>query len=464
MTDEMTAANPVTSVHDTRPYRLFQEVLATLDLLTEHEELQRHPERFRTTYLRFAEKLDVALWAVMQELSTRCDAYLHARHLHLSEDELDQFAALLENDLGLGGLETFLNDPAVTDIMVNGPQQIYIERTGRLYRTERTFATHDHLMRVIDRLLALSGQHADLHTPIVDGRLPDDSLLQIMLPPLALDGPSITIRKFKRNTLTLEDLIGFGALTAEMAELIKAFIVGRFTLLVSGGTGSGKTTVLHIFCGLIPAVERIVTIEETAILQIPNEHVVRLEARPPDSSGRGAVTTRDLVRAAARMRPERIIITELQGSECLDALQLIGRGHDGSMLIIHANSAEEALEQMEMLIMFNHPDVPVPYLRKLIGASLDIVVQQTRLPDGQRKVTAITEVVPDRQEGYKLQDIAVFKQTGLNERGKIAGTYQMYPVSERIAQRLERLNLPLPLPARPAQRTTRPDSTTQEQQ
>jgi pilus assembly protein CpaF len=311
---------------------------------------------------------------------------------------------------------------------------------------EGLFQTSDQVLQAIQHLLLPLGERLDEHTPTADFRLPDGTRINVVLPPVALNGPCVTIQKFFQDWLKMDDLIRFGSITQEMVELLQACVRARLNMLVSGGTGSGKTTVLNILTEFIPSDERIVTVEEVATIQVRHDHVVSLQSHLADSSGTGAVTMRDLVRNAARMRPERVIFGEFQGAGVLDALQLIGRGHDGSMLTIHATSAEEALEEMEMLIMFNHPDLPVPYLRKLIGASLDIVVQQTRLPDGSRKVTAITEVVPDRQEGYTLQDIAVFKQTGVNERGKIAGSYQAYPLSDHTIRRLRNLHITLPPP------------------
>jgi pilus assembly protein CpaF len=352
----------------------------------------------------------------------------------------------MTEETGANVLEPLLNDASVSEIMINGPQHVFVERKGRLESVEGLFHTSDQVMQAIQHLLLPLGERLDEQTPTADFRLPDGTHLNVALPPVALNGPCVTIRKPVRDWLTMDDLIRFGSITPEMVEVLQACVKARLNMLVSGGTGSGKTTVLNILTEFIPADERIVTVEEVATIQVRHNHVVSLQSHLADSNGTGAVTMRDLVRNAARMRPERVIFGEFQGAGVLDALQLIGRGHDGSLLTIHATSAEEALEEMEMLIMFNHPDLPIPYLRKLIGSALDIVVQQTRLPDGSRKVTAITEVVLDRQEGYILQDIAVFKHTGVNERGKIIGSYQLYPLSESIVRRLQRLDLTLPSP------------------
>lgn len=350
----------------------------------------------------------------------------------------------MSEEPGANVLEPLLNDATVREIMINGPRQVFVERKGRLEFVEGLFQTSDQVLQAIQHLLLPLGERLDEHTPTADFRLPDGTRINVVLPPVALNGPCVTIQKFFQDWLKMDDLIRFGSITQEMVEVLQACVRARLNMLVSGGTGSGKTTVLNILTEFIPADERIVTVEEVAALQVRHDHVVSLQSHLADSSGTGAVTMRDLVRNAARMRPERVIFGEFQGAGVLDALQLIGRGHNGSMLTIHANSAEEALEEMEMLIMFNHPDLPVPYLRKLIGASLDIVVQQSRLPDGQRKVTAITEVVPDRQDGYTLQDIVVFKQTGVTEHGRITGIYQTHPLSEHIARRLQQYNLMLP--------------------
>jgi pilus assembly protein CpaF len=347
---------------------------------------------------------------------------------------------------GANVLEPLLNDASIYVIMINGPRHVFVRRKGLLEPVEGLFQTSDQVVQAIQHLLLPLGERLDEHTSTADFRLPDGTHLNIALPPVALNGPCVTIRKPVREDPTVEQLITWGSLTQEMVEVLQACVNARLNMLVSGGLGSGKTTILNILTEFIPKHARIVTVEELAEIQVRHDHVVSLQSHLADSSGTGAVTMRDLIRIAARMHSDRLIFGEFQGAGVLDALQLISRGYDGSLMTIHATSVEEALEEMEMLIMFNHPDLPVPYLRKLIGSSLDIVVQQTRLPDGSRKVTAITEVVPDRQEGYTLQDIAVFKQTGVNERGKIAGSYQAYPLSDHTIRRLRNLHITLPPP------------------
>lgn len=350
------------------------------------------------------------------------------------------------NEASPNSLAQLLDDATIREIMVNGPQQVFVERSGRLEQIASPFATSEAVLQAVEQLLRPLGEALDRQRLTADFRLRDGSAITVVLPPAALTGPCVTIRKAFQDSLTADDLLRFGSLTQVIVDLLQVCVHARLNVLVSGGTGSGKTTVLNILTGFIPADERVVTIEEVAEIQARHEHVVALQSRPADRPGTGAVTVRDLIRTAARLRAERFIFGELPGAEMLDALHLVGRGHDGSMLLIHAASAEEALEQMEMQIVFAQPDLPVLYLRKLFGATLDLVVQQNRLPDGSRKVTAISEVVPDRQRGLTLRDIAVFRQTGVNERGKIAGIYQLYPVSERIAHRLQWLGMTLPLP------------------
>jgi pilus assembly protein CpaF len=330
-----------------------------------------------------------------------------------------------------------LHDDKIMEIMVNGPYAVYVERRGKLQKIDVMFDSSDHLMRTIHRMLLPLGQQVDAATPVVSARLPDGSLVHVVIPPLAIDGPSVTIRKFGENRLTIADLIRFGSLTDSMADLIEACIVSRLNILISGGTGSGKTTVLNVLARCIPDDERIVTVEEAATIQIPKEHVVRLEARPPDSSGKGAVTTRDLVQTAARMRPERIIIGELSGAEALDTIRLMSEGHDGSITTMHADTPHDALARLEMMILFNNPGVPEDYVRRLIATSIDLIVQQTRLADGQRKVSYITELRGVEQGEYVLHDIFALEIAGQTPEGKYMTRFRKSPYRPHFADRLE---------------------------
>jgi len=342
--------------------------------------------------------------------------------------------------LGFGPIEPLMNDPEVSEIMVNGPGQIYIERKGKLQRVPNVFDDDSHVVRTIRRMLAPYGIRIDERSPIIDTRLPDGSILSVALPPVAINGPTLSIRKFRKEGLKIEDLIRFGSITREMAEFVDACVRARLNVIVSGGTGSGKTTILNLISGFIPSDERIITVEEFASLQLRAEHVVRLEVQPPDRNGIGGVSAQDLLQVAENMHPDRIIVGELYGSEMLDFLRMLGRGRDGCLTSIVADSPEQALDQIELLIKFNNPELPVSYLRAFIGATINLVVQINRLHDGSRKIVAITEVRPIR-EGYELRPVFRFRQTGLDQRGKIVGRLEpASTISSELAQRLLSLN------------------------
>lgn len=383
--------------------------------------------------------------AVTAALAEQVAAYLHDQHLPVSQEAQTELVTRMRSELlGMSVLDEAWNDPDVFEIMVNGPYQIFIERRGRTLPYERTFAHPDHLLRTIQRILLSLGERVDPRTPIMSTRLPDGTLLSVVFPPVALNGPCLTIRKFRRDSLTIADLIRFGSVTPEMAEFLDACVRARLNIIVAGGTGGGKTTVMNVLAQFIPADERIVTVEEVAEFQLKHNHVIALQSQLPDSTGMGGVTVRDLVRTVIQMRPERIMLGELNGPEAFDALHMIGRGHDGSMLAMFANHPEQVLEQLEMMIKFNQPDLPVPYLRTLMGANIDLIVQLNRLSDGSRKITHISEVLPDRAAGYTLHHVYMFQQTGENERGKIRGEFRSQPVSPTLAAHLQALHIFLP--------------------
>ena len=384
--------------------------------------------------------------AVHAALAAQIATYLQAHPSALSEAQQAHLGTRLHAEVfGLSILEPFMHDPQVNEIMVNGPTQIFIERRGKLEPGGVSFASTEHLLRVIHRLLLPLGEQVNQRSPRSAGRMADGSHLSVIIPPLALNGPCLTIRKAHLDRLTSADLIRFGALTAEMVELLTACIQARLNLIVAGGAGSGKMTLLNILTGFIPSDERIVTVEEVAEIHVRHAHVVSLQSRLPDSTGEGGVNMRDLLRTAAQMRPERVIIGELQGPEVFEWLQLIRRGHAGSMATMHATSPTQALEQLEMLIKFDQPHFPVAYLRAFMGLAVDLIVQQTRLPDGQRKVTHITEVVASREHGYALRDLFVFKASGTDARGKRTGQYvQVNPISPERRERFTQMQGFLP--------------------
>ena len=334
---------------------------------------------------------------------------------------------IIDEVTGFGPINSLIQDPEVSEVMVNGPKQVFVERQGRLELTEITFRDNEHVMHIIDKIVAPLGRRIDESSPMVDARLPDGSRVNAIIPPLALNGPTITIRKFAADPLTIDDLIAFGTLTAEMAEFIEACVKARLNIVVSGGTGSGKTTLLNVLSSFIPADERIITIEDAAELQLRQTHVVSLESRPPNIEGRGAVTIRDLVRNSLRMRPDRIVIGEVRGGEALDMLQAMNTGHDGSMTTGHANSPRDMLARLETMVLMAGVDLPVRAIREQIASAIDLIIQQARLKDGSRKEIQITEVQGIEGEVITLQDIFVF------ERGELRATGIRPKCAEKIA-------------------------------
>ncbi|MHB0871734.1 MAG: CpaF family protein, partial [Chloroflexota bacterium] len=330
------------------------------------------------------------------------------------------FEELYAEIRGLGPIEPLLQDPAVTEVMVNGPKQIYFEQKGKLRKADVEFDDDSHVMRIIDRIVAPLGRHIDESSPMVDARLPDGSRVNAIIPPLSLVGPTLTIRKFSKRPLTVDDLIRFGSMTPELAEFLKACVKSRLNVVVSGGTGSGKTTLLNVLSGFIPDDERIVTIEDAAELQLRQDHVVRLESRPPNIEGKGAVRIRDLVTNALRMRPDRIVVGECRGSEALDMLQAMNTGHDGSLTTGHANSPRDILSRLETMVLMAGMELPLRAIREQIASALDLIIQQARMRDGSRRITNVTEVQGMEGDVIVLQDVFVFEQLG-EEAGKIIG-------------------------------------------
>ena len=331
--------------------------------------------------------------------------------------------SLINDVLGLGPLEQLLNDPAVTEIMINGPRQIYIEQAGKLTLSPVTFESNAQLLQVIDRVVSSIGRRVDESSPMVDARLKDGSRVNVIIPPLALNGATMTIRKFSAEKMNVDDLIRYQTMTREMAEFLRACVRGRLNILVSGGTGSGKTTTLNVVSGFIPDDERIVTIEDAAELQLHQDHVVTLESRPPNVEGRGRISIRDLVINCLRMRPDRIVVGECRGGEALDMLQAMNTGHDGSLTTVHANNPQDTMNRLETLVLMAGAELPSRAIREQIASAIDIVVQQARLRDGTRKVVNISEVVGIEGERIKIQDIFLFKQTGVDEEGKVEGYF-----------------------------------------
>ena len=331
---------------------------------------------------------------------------------------------LLNEVLGLGPIESLIKDKEISEIMVNGPHQVYVEKKGKLVLTDICFRDDDHVMHVIEKIVAPIGRRIDESMPMVDARLPDGSRVNAIIPPLSLKGPVITIRKFSRDPLKISDLIRFGSLTPSMAKFLEACVKARLNIVISGGTGSGKTTTLSVLSSFIPHDERIVTIEDAAELQLRQEHVIILETRAANIEGKGAVTIRDLVRNSLRMRPDRIVVGEVRAGEALDMLQAMNTGHDGSLTTGHANSPRDIISRLETMVLMAGMDLPVRAIREQIASAVDIIVQQNRLRDGSRKITHITEVLGMEGDTIVLQDIFLYEQTGVDNNGKILGTHR----------------------------------------
>jgi pilus assembly protein CpaF len=347
------------------------------------------------------------------------------------------FHDILDELTGYGPIQPLLEDPEVTEVMVNGPKKVFIEKKGKLIKSGVTFDDDDHILRVIDRIILPLGRRVDADSPTVDARLPDGSRVNAVIRPVSIDGPSITIRKFTKDKLSVQQLIDFGSLTAKMAEFVRACVLAHLNIVISGGTGSGKTTLLNVLSSYIPEEERIVTIEDAAELQLQQDHVLRMETKVANVDGKGSVTIRDLVRNSLRMRPDRIIVGECRGGEALDMLQAMNTGHDGSLTTLHANSPRDALSRLETMVLMAGMDLPLKVVRQQISSAVDLIVQQSRLKDGSRKVTAITEVAGMEGDTVVMTDIFKFDQTGVGPGGKILGELKPTGMRPIFTPRLE---------------------------
>jgi len=353
------------------------------------------------------------------------------------------FEQIAAEILGLGPLQPLLEDDTITEVMVNGAKNIYIERKGKIHRVPVTFENNEHLLRIIDRIVAPLGRRIDESSPYVDARLQDGSRVNAVIPPISLVGPVLTIRKFSKNPITVEQLVQFGSITMEALQFLKACVESRLNIIISGGTGSGKTTLLNVMSGFIPGDERIITIENAAELQLRQEHVVTLESRPPNIEGRGEITIRDLVINSLRMRPERIIVGECRGGETLDMLQAMNTGHDGSMTTAHANSPRDVLSRVETMCLMAGMDLPVRAIREQVASAIDVIVQQERMRDGTRKVVTITEVSGMEGDVITMTDLFSFEQTGV-EAGKIIGKLRPTGLRPKFMDQIEAAGINLP--------------------
>ncbi len=403
---------------------------------------------------KLVDKLDLSRVGELEGDKLRREIRLVVEHLCDSEGTLLNrtererlIDEVLDETFGLGPLEVLLKDPTINDILINGPKNIYCERRGKMEKSNVVFRDNDHLLQIIDRIISKVGRRVDETCPMVDARMQDGSRFNAIIPPLALDGAAVSIRRFGSNPLKLEDLLNFKAFTPEMVMLLEGAIKARLNVVISGGTGSGKTTLLNTLSSFIGASDRIVTIEDAAELQLQQDHVVRLETRPANIEGKGAITATDLVRNALRMRPERIIIGECRGPETLDMLQAMNTGHEGSMTTLHANTPRDAIARMETMIMMAGFDLPLKAMRTQIASAVDLVVQANRLQGGPRKITHITEVVGMEQDTVVMQDIYSYEPDGIDENGRTYGRFVAHGIRPTFMPRLESAGVRLPASA-----------------
>ncbi len=347
------------------------------------------------------------------------------------------FKEILDDVLGFGPLQPLLEDKTISEVMVNGPNSVYVEQKGKLIKTGIKFEDDDAVLRVIEKIILPLGRRIDADSPTVDARLPDGSRVNAVIPPVAIDGPTITIRKFEKGRLSVDQLIEYGSVTQNMAKFLEACVISRLNIMISGGTGSGKTTLLNVLSRFIPSSERIVTIEDAAELQLQQDHVVRMETKPPNIEGRYQVSIRDLVRNSLRMRPDRIVVGEVRGGEALDMLQAMNTGHDGSLTTLHANAPRDALSRLETMCLMAGMDLPISVIREQVASAIDLIVQQSRLSDGSRKITSITEVAGMEGHTIVMTDIFKFEKTGITPDGKVIGELKPTGIRPFFTPRLE---------------------------
>ena len=393
-----------------------------LEFIT-NETLRQIIDTMEDTFL--LEKMDARQKDLFfEQIYHTVDVVLTEFDKHLSQIDKQKIVRDVSDEiLGFGPINSLIDDPTVTEIMVNGYDQVFVERDGKITKTEACFRDNAHVIHTIDKIVTPLGRRIDESSPMVDARLPDGSRVNAIIPPLAVKGPSLTIRKFSADPFTSEDLISFGTMTREVAQFLRACVRARVNILVSGGTGSGKTTTLNVLSSYIPHKERIVTIEDAAELQLRQEHVVTLESRPPNIEGKGHISIRDLVINSLRMRPDRIVVGEVRGGEALDMLQAMNTGHDGSISTLHANNPRDALARLETMVLMAGMDLPLRAIREQVSSAVDLIIQQTRINDGSRKIVKVTEVVGMEGDIITMQDIFVYSQTGYNDRGMTTGKH-----------------------------------------
>jgi pilus assembly protein CpaF len=412
---------------------------------TEYQELKSRLHDRLLDLLDFSllDSLDKA--ALRHEIIKLVEQILTSETVPLNFRERERLVKEVQDEvLGLGPLEPLLQDPTISDILVNTHKQIYIERRGKLELTEGRFKDEAHLRKIIDRIVSNVGRRIDESSPMVDARLLDGSRVNAIIPPLAVDGPILSIRRFAVDPLKLEDLVSLKTLTPDIGEFFRAIVRARLNILIAGGTGSGKTTMLNVMSGFIPPTERIVTIEDSAELQLCQEHVVRLETRPPNIEGKGQVTQRDLVKNSLRMRPDRIVLGEVRGDEALDMLQAMNTGHDGSLSTIHANTPRDALLRLETMVAMAGLNIPTKFVRHYVSSALDILVHVSRLTDGSRKLVSLQELTGMEGETINLQEIFLFEQTGLDANGVVKGRFKATGIRPRFVDKLKARGIQVP--------------------
>ncbi len=416
----------------------------------DNRELRLYEVKTRVHH-RLLERLDLSLMEdldetdMAREIRQALDLLLQEEAEPLNLGEKTRLARELGHEiLGLGPLEPLLVDPAISDILVNRHNQVYVERRGLLELTNIRFQDNSHLLKIINKIVANVGRRIDESVPMVDARLPDGSRVNAIIPPLALDGPILSIRRFSVSRPSLEDLVQKGSLTAEIGEVLKAVSVAKMNILISGGTGAGKTTMLNILSGFIPSKERIITIEDSAELQLQQEHVCRLETRPPNVEGKGEISQRELVRNSLRMRPDRIIVGEVRGAEVIDMLQAMNTGHEGSMATVHANTSRDALLRLETMIQLSGVNIQEKAMRQMISSSVDLVLQLVRHSDGGRRMISLSEITGMESGVISLQDIFIFERQGMDDQGKILGRFVATGVRPKFADRCRLFGMPLP--------------------
>ena len=434
----LSGIRPAASPSGIRPARGIPEHLQQQLKSNVHKELIKRLDLERLGTMTEDRNKQHQLFGLIQQLVSE-------QGVPLSSVERDRVSQeVLDEVFGYGPLEPLLNDPTVSDILVNTYSHVYVERRGVLELSNVVFKDNKHLMQIIDKIVSGVGRRVDESSPLCDARLPDGSRVNVVIPPLAVDGPILSIRKFGTKPLTSDDLLRFGAMTAPMLEVLQGAVKARLNIVVSGGTGSGKTTLLNVLSGYISPFERIVTIEDSAELQVKQEHVVRLETRPPNVEGNGAVKQRELVINALRMRPDRIILGEVRGEETLDMLQAMNTGHDGSLTTIHSNTPRDAIARMETMAMMGSVALPEKAIRSQIASAVHLIIQASRMSDGSRRITHITELTGAYSEVISMNDIFLFEKKGLGPNGKVKGRFYATGIMPRFAEKLTAAGIPLP--------------------